>query len=290
MDKRSYLSDLMNDIMDPYLQYTLHTTSEIVLALLAQLPFEAFEEQNSITLGYIKARECDDISAEKISQLCNQYDVAFSVTKIEPRNWNAEWESNFSPVDVGSFCSIRADFHEAAVGFDHVINLQPKMAFGTGHHETTYMMIDSMSTIDFNKRRVLDYGCGTGILAILAQKLGAETVTAVDIEEESYQNTLENSSANNVQLSTVLCGTIAKVTGKYDVILANINRNVLLATCNDVYSRLAPGGTLLLSGILEQDQAPIMDKYNYTDLRLNSSQQRGNWMCLMYTRDPSPQA
>lgn len=270
--------------MQDYRQYTLDTTDEVIIALLSQYPFEAFEERESTTIGYMPAGDWTPLIERSIRALCTERATTVTSEVLPPRNWNSEWESSFEPVNVGTFCTIRADFHEVPSGYDHVIHLQPKMAFGTGHHETTYMMIHAMQRLSIAERYVLDYGCGTGILAVLAARLGAGYVVAVDIEQESHDNTLENESANEVHIDKVICGTISDIHENFEVILANINRNVLLDTVTDIYSRLDPGGTLLMSGILSQDQDIIMQAYLEAGFAHHSTAARGNWLCMEWAR------
>jgi ribosomal protein L11 methyltransferase len=270
--------------MEVYRQYEIDSTSEIIIALLSVLPFESFEERADTTIAYIQDKAWTaDLDAE-VHKICTSQQATAAMTILQPRNWNEAWESNFTPVDVGQFCSVRADFHPAAVGYDHVIHLQPKMAFGTGHHETTYMMIQTMEAMPIAGGRILDYGCGTGILAVLAAKLGADYIVAVDIEEESYLNTLENAEKNKVKINEVVHGTIDNIEGTYGIILANINRNVLLDTAADVMDRLASGGTLLMSGILSQDREVIIDRYTALALQLEDVVSRGNWLCMRWSR------
>ena len=270
--------------MDIYKQYIIKTTDEVVLALLAQYDFEAFEEQEYQSIAYISQSSWSSEIDEAVKSICSERKIKLVVEDIQPQNWNAEWEKNFSPVDIHDFCTIRADFHEKPEGFQYTLLLQPKMAFGTGHHETTFMMINQMSKIKIEGQSVLDYGCGTGILAILAKKMNSGYTLAIDIEEESYQNTLENASKNGVVLDKTLCGTIEDVPPKaYDIILANINRHVLLSTAEQVLKHLKKGGVLLMSGILDQDEALIVEKYQSIGMQLVNQSQKGSWLCLQWT-------
>ena len=190
--------------MDIYKQYIIQSTDEVVLALLAQYDFEAFEEQADQSIAYISQSSWSNELDKEVRAICASRNIDIVLEDIQPQNWNAEWEKNFSPVDIHDFCTIRADFHDKPEGFTYTLLLQPKMAFGTGHHETTFMMIDQMSQIDLADQSVLDYGCGTGILAILAKKMKSGFILAIDIEEESYQNTIENARKNDVVLDEIL--------------------------------------------------------------------------------------
>lgn len=198
---------------------------------------------------------------------------------VENTNWNAVWESSFQPIDVGDI-HIRAEFHPPTAKTEIVI--QPKMAFGTGHHETTYMMIEKMSSIDFSNKKVLDYGCGTGILAVYAGMLNAQQIEANDIQPEAIENTIEHFDLNNVSRENlkVLEGDLDVFnSGKYDIILANINRHVLLDNGENLYAKLKSQGTLLMSGILKSDRELILSIYKKLNFELKSENSKGEW-CL----------
>ncbi len=254
---------------------------EILLAFLNELPFDSFEETDE-GLGAYLASSAGMIEVEEnLKKLQTSYNFEFSVEDIPNRNWNAEWEASFQPVKVGKFCGVRADFHPPMpnVKYDLVIN--PKMAFGTGHHETTYMMIQMMQGLSFKGAKVLDYGCGTGILAILAAKLGASVVDAVDIEAEAYQNTLENAQINYVDTIQAIHGTLDNILdAEYDVILANINRNVIIESFPAMHQKLRRNGVLLISGILQKDIEMLREHIRAYRFTLDEKLERGGWACL----------
>lgn len=267
--------------MKPYISYTIKSTDEEILGLLSRYDFEAFEERDEDMIGYIAEDVHTDRVRQEIEETLTARGVAWSTELIQPRNWNAEWEANFTPVVIDQFCVIRADFHPADPTITHDIIINPKMAFGTGHHETTHMMVSEMAKLDHKSKRVLDYGCGTGVLAILASRLEASSIDAIDIEEESYLNTIENSTTNQVTNITPYHGTLdLLLASRYEVILANINRQVLLDSASDLAKMLEPDGSLLLSGILVEDVQKITDAYAHAGLAVISHKQRGNWMCL----------
>lgn len=267
-----------------YIAYTFETTDEIVLALLSVHPFVSFEEHETTLIGYIAEDELDNTTKAAIITICTERNVAYTSKIIPPQNWNAQWEASFQPVDVDDFCRIRADFHEPKTGTAHDIVINPKMAFGTGHHETTYMMIDSMQSIDFEGKRVLDFGCGTGILAILAEKLGAASIDAIDIEQESYENTLENTDINNCSNITAQQGELDQISNTYDIILANINRHVLLTTPKSLHSLINTGGILLMSGILLSDIQLVNEAYTSVGFHLKESRTKGEWTALLFEK------
>lgn len=274
--------------MKSYQVYTFKATEaqqEILLGLFSTLDFDSFQETEESLLGYV-AKESDtpDFQSE-VQQICQKFDVTYQVEAMPEQNWNALWESNFQPIQVGSFCGIRADFHPPfeAVRFDLVIN--PKMAFGTGHHATTYMMIKLMEALPFQGASVFDYGTGTGILAVLASHLGASRIIANDIEEEAYLNTLENTKNNGVDNVEVLHGDISLIPEEeYDVILANINRNVILESLPALYLRLQTEGHILFSGILQEDEHLVKTEAEKAGFIFKSREQKQDWIALQMTK------
>ena len=285
-----------------YWKYTIHTapeTAEILLAYLSEAPFDTFEETPEGLNAYLPADSASsgvsstpETSGEVesveilLSRLQSQFRFSWSKSFLPAQNWNEIWESNFPPVVVEDFCAVRADFHAPIPGVQHELVINPKMAFGTGHHETTWMCLRALRDLPCPGARLLDYGCGTGVLAILAARLGAANVEAVDIEEESYRNTLENSAINGVsEQITARRGTLDAVQGRdFDGIMANINRNVILDSLPRLAELLRPGGWLLVSGILQQDGAVVTEAAAEAGFVLQSKAQRGNWLCIRFSR------
>jgi ribosomal protein L11 methyltransferase len=220
---------------------------------LESIGFEGFYEHDQFLSAYIPS---DQIDRERIDTILAEFGISpiYEINELPEKNWNEEWEKNFEPIVIRDSCYIRAPFHpQAAYPFEIVI--EPKMSFGTGHHATTSLMISEMMDIDMQEKAVLDAGCGTGILAIFAEMLGAGAITAVDIDDWSYRNAVENTALNNCQRITVKQDDISvyRENATFDVILANINLNVLKASLQ-VYSFICkPGGYLLMSGILITD-------------------------------------
>lgn len=263
----------------------------MLLAFLGDGPFDTFEEVDTGLHAYCKntapagtwQQPADAV--EVLRELQEQFDFSWEATPIPGQNWNTLWESNFQPVEVGDFCVVRADFHPPMPGYRQELVINPKMAFGTGHHETTWQCIAAMQHLPLRQARVLDFGCGTGILAILAAKLGATEVEAVDIEEESYRNTLENAARNAVSGITVRCGTLDQVQGHdFHGILANINRPVILEGLPRLATMARPGAWLLLSGILQEDGALVRQAAAEAGFDFQQGTQRGNWLCLEFRR------
>ena len=271
----------------------------ILIALMSELPFEAFEEKDNGFDAYIAEK---DLEAErgKIEQQLGGWQSAFGFGVerefVPYKNWNEEWEKHFQPVQVGRFCGIRADFHPAFEGLQYEIVINPKMAFGTGHHETTFMMVQMMEELHQQNRiqnkKVLDFGCGTGILAILASMLrAASPIDAVDIERESFLNTQENAIRNQVNNIRAFQGSLEDVPAEgYDIILANINRNVILEYLPMLQDRVNAGGYLLISGCLKQDQALVTAQARQQHFRLMKTIEKEKWICQLYQTEAKIEA
>lgn len=271
-----------------YHKYELKTdpeTAEILVAFLSESPFDTFEETADGLNAYAPASaSTSDIEAQLLD-LQSQFDFSWEKELIVSQNWNELWESNFQPVVVGDFCAVRADFHEPIKGVKWELVINPKMAFGTGHHETTWQCIAAIEHLPLAGTKILDYGCGTGILAILASKQGAGEVEAVDIESESYRNTVENCAANGVHNVIARMGTLDAVEGRdFDGILANINRHVILESLPALSSLLKPGGWLLISGILLTDETIVTEAAQKAGFSKKEMKSRGNWLCGVFEK------
>ncbi len=224
---------------------------------------------------------------EEIEHWSKQTNVPFVLSEEAEQNWNATWEANFEPVVIEGFCSVRADFHAPIAGVQYDIRITPKMSFGTGHHATTRLMMTQMKDLDFKNKSVFDYGSGTGILAILAEMLGATHVDAVDIDEWSYENGLENVTTNQCKHITVAQGDINWVPPgtKYDIILANINRHILLESMAQLNSLLHADGQLLLSGILKlQDTHIIVEKAKSCGFEPLRQTEDNGWTSILFKK------
>jgi ribosomal protein L11 methyltransferase len=206
--------------------------------------------------------------------------LGYSTEELGEKNWNEEWEKNFQPVRVNTFCGVRAYFHERQEGVLHEVVITPKMSFGTGHHATTYMMIEAMQQVDFGGRTVLDFGTGTGVLAILAEKLGAAEITAIDNDDWSIANALENVAVNGANRVSVKKMDSLDSTGRFGVILANINKNVILSELPTMTQHLSEGGVILLSGLLEEDYGDIEVAASGHHFLITRKLAMANWICL----------
>lgn len=252
---------------------------EKLIALLSNLPITGFEQTATHLLSYFeeKAFPSSDVKA-----LLNTY--TYTIQEIKEQNWNAVWESHFQPVMVQHFCGIRAHFHPSFLDVEHEIIIIPKMSFGTGHHATTYMMIEHMKEINFKHKTVFDFGTGTGILAILADKLKAASVYAIDHDEWSINNAAENIKMNKSQNIQLHLSSTVPAENHFDIVLANINKNIILQHLSFIADSLLPGGLLLLSGLLREDEKAILNKCTAHFLQLKNKKEKNNWLSLLLAK------
>jgi len=258
--------------------------TEMLIAQLGYVGFESFVEQDYGVTAYIQKQEWNSKILEDVFMLnSNEFNITFEYNEIAQTNWNEEWEKNFNPIQVDDLVSIRAPFHtNPSLQFDIVI--EPKMSFGTGHHETTHMMVQHLLALDLDTKKVLDMGCGTGILAIFAEMKGAKPIDAIDIDSWCYENSLENIQRNNCNHITVYEGDASLLKEKYDVIIANINRNILLSDMKTYTDCLNENGVLLLSGFYKEDIVIIEDEVTKHGLTFEKMIQRNNWVALKYVK------
>jgi ribosomal protein L11 methyltransferase len=264
-----------------YLQITIPTADlsqqEILVALMPELGYEGFEQQEDALQAFLPEEQFD---GEKLDALLRQHRLSYTSTLLPERNWNEEWEKNFLPVRVGDFCAIRAHFHVPIPGVIHELIITPKMSFGTGHHATTYMMLQAMQQLDFHGRAVLDFGTGTGVLAILAERLGAASVLAIDNDDWSIENARENITENHCIMIRVLKTDKIPPDDHFDIILANINKYVLLREMRAIRQQLRVGGVILMSGLLQDDFEDIENQAAINDLSISGQITKGSWICL----------
>lgn len=261
----------------------LQPATEILIAELGYAGFESFVETEEGLTAYIQKDEWHKDILDDIRILSSdEFDITFKFNEIEQTNWNEEWEKNFNPITVDGLVSVRAPFHEKPdTKYDLII--EPKMSFGTGHHETTHMMIQHILKNDFKDKTVLDMGCGTGVLAILAEKMGASKIDAIDIDNWCYLNSLENVERNDCKNISVYEGDATLLKGKtYDSIIANINRNILIADIGTYAKCLNGNGTLFLSGFYKEDIPIIEEECHKNMLKLKETIQKGQWVALKF--------
>lgn len=254
---------------------------------LAEIGYNTFEETEK---GFAAFIDFQEYSQANLAELLQQYQdivYTYTVTEIAGENWNEEWEKNFEPLIISDQCYVRATFHPAQPQYPFEIVIDPKMAFGTGHHQTTTMMMQYILSFDVKDKVVLDMGCGTGILAILAAKRGAKALTAIDNDEVCYLSTLENATLNNISNITALCGGKEVIpAATFDVILANINRNILLDQIAAYAAVLGQGGSIFFSGFYESpDLEMIKAECQQHNISYTDHQKIGDWVAAHFTKD-----
>jgi len=269
---------------------SFQTGSEILIAELGNVGFESFTENEEGVIAYIQKKDWRKHILDEVQLLqSEEIEISYEIEEIEQVNWNSEWEKNFEPIQVDDLVSIRAPFHpdplSMNIGIKYDIVIEPKMSFGTGHHETTHLMIQHLIDLDLKNKTILDMGCGTGILAIFAEMKGAGKLDAIDNDPWCYENSLENIQRNNCKQISVFEGDASLLNNKkYDIIIANINRNILLQDLS-VYSKcLNKKGVLLLSGFYSED-IPVIDKEAVRNkLKITKKLERNNWIGLKFVR------
>ncbi len=262
--------------------------SEILMAEIAEVGFDTFMEIEDGFEAFVEEEKFDTTLLSGIKEkYSSSTPITFSFEKIEKRNWNEEWENSYEPIDVEGECLIRAEFHKPKKQYTYEIIITPKMSFGTGHHQTTYLMIKNQMSIDHQGKRVMDAGCGTAILSVMACKRGASEVEAFDIDEWSAVNGEENITLNDCQSIRLQQGKISEVrlTGKFDIILANINKNVLLDEIKIYTTFMEKGSLLLLSGFYTHDIADLLNEAAAYGLRELKRDERETWASLLLRKD-----
>jgi ribosomal protein L11 methyltransferase len=273
--------------MATYLQISIpvkdEQESDILVAQLSRIGFEGFEEEEQQLLAFIPKTLYNEpellqtVTRAKGRKQEEQTEL-FSVKEMEEKNWNEEWEKSFQPVLIGDFCAIRANFHEKVPAAKYDLIITPKMSFGTGHHATTYMMLEAMRDMDFYAEKVLDFGTGTGVLAILAEKMGSTEVRAIDLDPRSIENAAENIAANQVIHISLEQKDSLQGEGVFDVILANINLQTILRNLGDLRQHLDDNGVIIASGVLQSDQEQIGQSAAKEGFLMNILFIRDNWM------------
>jgi len=256
---------------------TEESIRDILVAQLAELGFEGFEESETALYAYIEEGIFDE---KELKQIIEQLSLTYSKSIIKKENWNAVWESNFEPVLVDDFVGVRAGFHAPLTDVEHEIVITPKMSFGTGHHATTYSVMQLMREIDFKGKSVFDFGTGTGILAILAEKLGATEILAVDHDDWCVENASENTLINNCQYVDIQKNDTASVDKAYQVVIANINKNIILDNLAYLSASVVPEGEIILSGLLTDDENDIISACKPLGWQHIKTVQRGAWIAI----------
>ena len=258
---------------------------EILIAQLSQLGFDSFQEHENGISAYVDSKISSEIDLKDIQILnTGEFKISFEITSVEKQNWNIKWESNFEPIYVDNICCVRAPFHPKS-DYKYDLVIEPKMSFGTGHHETTSMMISFILANEFTNSYVCDIGSGTGVLAILAEQRGANKIDAIDIDNWCYLNSLENIERNNSKNINVYEGEVEKLKNlRYDSIFANINLNVLLNDISTYANMLNKNGVLYLSGFYKKDINKIEQEAKKSSLKLIETKQKNDWVSLKLSK------
>lgn len=254
------------------------TARDILIAQLSAAGANGFEEEKTILKAFVPEDGQHEFEFDRIIE---GYGLEYSKAVLEERNWNAEWEAGFEPVTIGDFCTIRADFHAPDVSVAHDIIIAPKMSFGTGHHATTHLMIKAMEALNFEGKTIFDFGTGTGILSVLAEKCGAQSITAIDNDVWSINNATENFNLNECRKILLANAQGFVSESQFDVILANINRNIILQNLPAMKQHLKPDGVLLLSGLLTGDEPVIAAAAYRQQLQVQEKSEMDGWICLL---------
>jgi ribosomal protein L11 methyltransferase len=266
-----------------YLQIDIKVNSgserEILIAELISIGFESFEEEDDLLKAFIIESSFNKSSFDALMEFEGK---VYDVKHIQEKNWNEEWEKNIEPVVIGKFCSVRASFHEPNKNTAYEIVINPKMSFGTGHHATTYLMLELMQEMDIKNATVFDFGTGTGILAIMAEILGAKEVTAIDVDEWSIENARENLEINNCHKVSLRQSDNIPTDKSFRIILANINRNVIQTSLPAMCKILEARGEILLSGLLDADFSIINDEATKLGLHLQRKGEKSGWIALRF--------
>lgn len=260
--------------------------ADLLMNDLAEVGFDSFDKNELGFRAYVSSALFDEQKVQEVLELYKgQYTFSYEINLIPYKNWNEVWESSFQPINIADKVYVYADFHEKK-DLPYAIKIQPKMAFGTGHHETTFQMAEVMLGLDFKGKHVLDMGCGTGILAILAHLMGASKITAIDIEEIAVESTKENAELNGMQNAEILCGDASLLKGqKYDIILANINRNILLNDMAAYSASLIEEGLILFSGFYTEDLGMIQEAAIKQGMAMISYQSKNNWVVATFIKN-----
>lgn len=270
--------------MEEYIKIAIETSSteetEILIAKLSEISFYAFEEENNLLNAYVKQEDFDE---EKLESLLSSATV-YTRHIIQEENWNQQWESGLVPVVVNNFAGIRPSFQKPIENVKHELIITPKMSFGTGHHATTFLMIELMEELDFTEKTVIDFGTGTGVLAILAEKCDASKITAVDYDEWSINNVRENVEANLCKKITIKQQNDLSGIGQVDILLANINLNVLKNESFSISSLLKRDGFLLVSGFLYGDEEEMREVFEENKFVKLQNKQRGDWLSILFKK------
>lgn len=272
--------------METYIELTIENIGQeqsyLLIAALDAIGYTGFLEESDCLKAYIPAAH---FQQKVVEDLCKRENFSFSFKPIAPANWNEKWESSFSPVLVENFAAIRATFHPPVKDILYEVLINPKMSFGTGHHATTYLMIQHMQRLELKNKRVFDFGTGTGVLSILADKMGAAAILAIDNDEWSIENAKENLLLNNTKRVQLKTASYPPEKEEFDLILANINRSVLLKFFPALSNALLPAGLIAISGFLEEDKEILVQAAAAVSLSLSQEMNREGWVSILFKKE-----
>ncbi len=263
------------------IEVTDTTTKEVLIAGLADLGFDGFEETDTNLKAFTDENNFEQAA---LTQFLQEANLPYTQELVAQQNWNALWESNFEPVRVRNFVGVRAHFHEAITDVQHEIVITPKMSFGTGHHATTYSVMELMENIDFKAKSVFDFGTGTGILAILAEKLGSTKILAIDYDSWCIENANENVLANQCTHITIQQADTAKTAEQFDVVIANINKHIILDNLTALSAATVAKGIIILSGLLSEDEKDILEATKKIGWKHQKTTYNSNWIAISFIK------
>lgn len=274
------------EFTDNYIKFTFSSDwdTDMLIALLMKFGFDSFEEDDNKVISFKLENSTNVKFFEDLHNYCELYKIEYTKDKIKNSNWNEDWEKSYDPVMIDDFCIIKANFHNVDTSkFKYVIDIDPKMTFGTGHHETTEMMIRLMKELRIEEKKVLDFGSGTGVLAILAELMGAKKILAIDNDPIAVTNIADNALKNKCEkISSKLSDHVDAKHYTYNLILANIDKFILSKEVENLSLTLKKGGILLISGILKQDKGELINLYENHSLKLMKTVEKGNWAALKF--------
>jgi ribosomal protein L11 methyltransferase len=275
----------LNCFLTPYSE----EIADIIVCELCELDFESFDTESEYVKAYIPENKFDNKKIEDsmiINHLKKEYDIKFSIQKIENKDWNAEWEANFQPIVIKDIVCVRGSFHPKNENCKYDVVINPKMSFGTGHHSTTALMLEHISETVKEGSKILDMGCGTSLLGIFASKCGAKEIVGIDIDEWAYNNSLENIELNSITNMKLMLGDAERLKEleSFDIIFANINRNILINDMHYYVSHLENGGNLIMSGFYSQDLKLIKEEATRQGLRYIEHKEDNNWVAVKFVK------
>ena len=269
-----------------YIEVTIRTANEeiqeLLISQLVEFGFDGFQQENDHLIAIIKP---DDFDEKQLTNYLSSFQLSFEKQMIAEQNWNALWESNFEPIAVNDFVGVRAAFHAPIKNVQHEIVITPKMSFGTGHHATTYSVMQLMQHINFKNKTVFDFGTGTGILAILAEKLGSIEILAIDYDDWCIENANENIVNNHCNKIEIVKADTALVSKQYDIIIANINKNIIQDNFENLHQSAKANATILLSGLLIADEEDILQLANDKQWEHQQTVTKGDWIAIEFQKN-----